>query len=177
MSTERSRRWPQIDAKPSQAFVVFGVALLVEQAEQVLLSGLAEGESVEGALALQLCGSGLVLAEWERRDPALDFGAARIRPPRPQVVHSGLAGCGSGVEGHDPRVGRAGAQRIGAMGCGDVLADGVSLEAVDPALALLEVDGVCRQVPVDDGVTPPVEGRLPLGRWTWTPEPSARTAS
>ena len=42
--------------------------------------------------------------------------------------------------------------------CGrDVLADGVTLVAIDASLTLLEVDGVAREVPVDDGVAPPVE--------------------
>jgi hypothetical protein len=40
---------------------------------------------------------------------------------------------------------------------GDVPADGVAGVAVYPTFSLLEVDGVRRRVPVDDGMAPPVE--------------------
>ena len=64
------------------------------------------------------------------------------------------------LEESAPRVAAAGpplGEQVRAEGRGDVPADGVALVAVDAPLALLEVDGVGGQVPVDDGVAPEME--------------------
>ena len=65
--------------------------------------------------------------------------------------------CCCGFEGGSPGVRDAGCQRRRAVGGGDVLADRVPLVAVHPALTLLEIDGVAGQVPMHDGMAPPVE--------------------
>ena len=89
----------------------------------------------------------------------------------------GLATQFGGSKSGNPRISSWGAQRLLAVRGADVLADGVALEAMDPAFALFEVSGVGGQVPVDKGMAPPVQSRFPLGRWTLTQGPSARTAS
>ena len=60
------------------------------------------------------------------------------------------------VEHQRPRISgpRPGDRRVEA---GNILADGVALEAVDPTFALFEVDGVAGKIPVDDGVAERVE--------------------
>ena len=132
-------RRSQVDSELGKALVVVGISLMVEDAHQVLLARLAEGEAIERTLALEPEFALLVLAEREGWDPAFDLGVAWISPPRPQVVHVGLAAQLGGCKGCGPGVGSLRPQRLFTVCGSDVLADGVALEAMDPTLALFEV--------------------------------------
>ena len=65
--------------------------------------------------------------------------------------------CRGGVEDRGPRVRDSRTQSRRPVSGRDVLADRVTLVAIHATLALLEVDGVAREIPVDDRVAPPVE--------------------
>ena len=58
-------RWSQVDPQVGEALVIVGVSLLVEDADQVLLARLAEGESIESSLYLEAEFALLILAERE----------------------------------------------------------------------------------------------------------------
>ena len=73
----------QVDPELGEALVIVGVSLLDQDADKVLLARLAEGETIERSLAPEAEFALLVLAERERRDPALDLGVAGVGPPRP----------------------------------------------------------------------------------------------
>ena len=121
------------------------------------MARLAEGEPIQRPLSLEPRFPLLVAAEWERRDPALDLRITGVRPPWPEVVHVRCARLFGRGEGCVPGVGVSGTQCVSAVRGADVLSHGMSLEAVDAALALFEVGGVGGEVPVHEGVAPPVE--------------------
>src|SRR6266540_4197932 len=128
-----------------------------QEVDEVFLSGLAECEAVEGEGVADLLVSLPVSAEREERDVPLDLRWARESPVGEEIGGTRGAACGGCSECCLPRITICCPKGVGTVGGADVSADGVSLVAVDPAFSLLEVDGVGRVVPVDDGVAPPVE--------------------
>ena len=81
-------------------------------------------------------------------------------PVRHEVaVSNGAGGLLRELEDQPPDViaGTPGPECVRAMGNGDVAADGVALVSVHAALALLQVDRVAREVPVDEAVAPRME--------------------
>lgn len=128
----------------------------LEDLEQVLLSGLAEGQPVEGQVVLEPSVPGGVGAQRIREDGPMDARRPRVHPVRckfPKIstlVEAQLVG---GVPWIDDSRGK----NSGSMPVSDVAADGQTAIAIHSALALLEVHWVRRRVPVDDRAAPPVE--------------------
>jgi hypothetical protein len=99
-----------------------------------------------------------------------------VNPKRHDVVRSTRATAGGFLEHRLPVVDRAVLQARCAMRQSDVLTHCVPLEAVHAALALLQIDGVRRQVPVHDrvAVVVKVEPLLPHGRRRYDEGPKRR---
>ena len=121
------------------------------------LPGLAEGEAVNGEGAEDVGEATAVDAERVEGDDPLDLG--------PWSDFDVPVGDEFALAGFDPllmvgdleqalpdvvgRVEWVASERLTVL-AGDLLADDEALEAVDPALALFEVDRVAGEVPVDD---------------------------
>ncbi len=121
----------QVDPQVGESFVVLRIALLIEDGEEVFLAWLTKGEPIQGALPLETRFALLVSAQRERRDAALDFRVARIRPPRPEIIHVGAAAELYSGERGVPRIRFPRAQRLGAVRRANVLAYGVTFEPMD----------------------------------------------
>ncbi len=130
---------------------------MLQKREQVLLSRLPEGESIQGKGVADSLVALVVAAEGKLRYVPLDCSWSWVHPVGEQVVGSCWSGGGGGVECRVPRVAGLRAERIASVGCGDVPADGVALLSRDAALPLLEVHRTGWRIPVDNCVTPPVE--------------------
>ena len=142
---------------------------LVEQRQKFFLARLTEDDAVGGELTLEAVERLDLCRVRELRDVALHLVFAGSDPVRHQVA--GIVGAGGPLgeledQAPDVITGAPGPECVQAVGSGDVTADGVALVPMDAALALLEVHGIARKVPVDEAVAPGVEVEpfLPDGR-------------
>ena len=125
------------------------------------MARLTEDDAVGGELTLEALERLDLGRVRELRDMALHLVFAGGDPVRHEVAGVGGAGGlfgeledqASRCHRRDARTGSA----SGTVGTGDVAADGVALVPVHAALALLEVHGVAREIPVDEAVAPGVE--------------------
>jgi hypothetical protein len=131
---------------------------LAEEFDHVLLPWLAQRQPIEGEVVPQTFVPLPVSAKGIARQDSLDLGTAGVHPPRRELaVLLDSFGRPRGIEGCLPRIAVAAAEHVVPMRGGDVPSYRVASEAIHPAFALFEVDGAAREVPVDDGVAPPVE--------------------
>ena len=124
----------------------------------VLLAGLPERQSIHGERVAEALESIELSAEREGQDVAFDLRTVLdgVDPVRDELRVSFEPVLACEPERGFPRVSTIG-ERAGAVLQRHVLADRVALVAVDPSLALLEVDRIVREIPVDDDVAVGVE--------------------
>src|SRR4051794_9170594 len=126
--------------------------------DHVLLAGLPEGKPIYGERVAEALESIELSAERKGQDVALDLRAVLdgVHPVRDELRVGLEPVLACEPERGFPRVPTIG-ERAGAVLQGHVLANRVALVAVNSTFALLEVDRVVRQVPVDDDVAVGVE--------------------
>jgi hypothetical protein len=126
---------------------------------EVGLSRLAEREPINCKRAFELLKFPDLTTERQRGHVPLDAGAIRRRidPVRYEITDSAASIARGSVKQCIPWVRKAPVEPDKPVGGGDVLADGVTFVPMNATLTLLEVDGIGREVPVDDCVAVKME--------------------
>ena len=135
---------------------------MVEKRDQLLLAGLAEGDTIGGKLALQPLECIDFRRVWEQRDMALNAVLAIGDPLWDEAIFMFVVRLRRPLgklkdQPPDVIAGLPGREGVPAVGGGDVAADGVPLVPMDTALPLFEIDRIARKIPVDQSVAPGVE--------------------
>jgi type I restriction enzyme M protein len=130
---------------------IFG-NLRQEVIDEILLSALAENDAVYRERAAQPVQTLNFAAERQGGQMALDFCFTGKRPVRYEVIFFYRAVRASKRKRCLPHIRIFLVQSQRRVCCRNVFPDGVSFVAIYPALALLQVHGVRRQVPVRDSV-------------------------
>ena len=154
--TPSSRRQihPQLLREPRQVLARHHCQQVLHQ---LFLPGLTEDHPIDRQRTPQGRELRPVSAEGRGEDVPFYLGSSFYREEPEGDEVGGVRGpvCDGAREHGGPGVGAV--HRRVAMLSLEVLADGVALVAVDTPFALLEVDGVRREVPVDDRVAVGVE--------------------